>query len=223
MRHGQALTSLLVLVAGTLVIGAGVHTARGGLATAATAPRDDLSTEPTSTAAPASDGVVRRALRGRRAAVHGWREWNRARSCLSIRVVQFAAHSARRPHRAEPDARWVAAARGWRLDRDEYRARTDRLVCRMKSPGGGGAARWWPAALYAGWEPSLKSWFCYVVWRESSARPLAVNASSGCFGLLQLHPMFWAKKGLAWIRDPLNQLRMGWRLYRECGAQPWAL
>jgi len=116
------------------------------------------------------------------------------------------------------------AGRSWKHDRSAYRARAGRLVYRMKYPGGAAvAAKWWPAALYCGWKPALRSWFCYVVQRESTARPLAVNPSSGCFGLLQLHPMHWAKYGSAWIRDVFNQLRLGWKLYRECGASPWAL
>ena len=116
------------------------------------------------------------------------------------------------------------AGRSWKHDRSAYRARAGRLVYRMKYPGGAAvAAKWWPAALYCGWKPALRSWFCYVVQRESTARPLAVNPSSGCFGLLQLHPMHWAEYGSAWIRDVFNQLRLGWKLYRECGASPWAL
>ena len=225
--HHEHLTRIIVLAAGVGVLGLAVHTTGGGVATAASEPSPSASpsSEPTATPSPvpASAAVVGRALKQRHRAVDAWREWSRARSALSLGVVPFRVHSAAKPDRAEPEARWVAAAQGWRVDRHEYVGRTGKLVERMRKPGGGGAARWWPAALWCGWEPSLRSWFCYVVWRESSARPLAVNASSGCFGLLQLHPMFWASKGIAWIRDPLNQLRMGWKLYRECGARPWAL
>jgi hypothetical protein len=59
--------------------------------------------------------------------------------------------------------------------------------------------------------------------RESGGCPQAVNASSQCRGLLQLHPCHWGSKGSAWIRDVFNQIELGWRLYREAGPSPWAL
>jgi len=40
---------------------------------------------------------------------------------------------------------------------------------------------------------------------------------------LQLHPCHWGSKGRAWISDVFNQLRLGWRLYRQCGPAPWRL
>ena len=94
----------------------------------------------------------------------------------------------------------------------------------MRHPGGGAsAAKFWPAALWCGWPPRLKGWWCYIVTRESSARPDAVNRSSGCYGLMQLAPCHWAARGRAWIRDVFNQLRLAWQLYREEGASPWGL
>ena len=119
---------------------------------------------------------------------------------------------------------WLDAGERWQRQTLRFQRLLGKLVQRMKRPGGPAvAAKWWPAALYEGWNPSLKSWFCYIVQRESSARPQAVNPSSGCYGLMQLHPMHWAQHGLAWIRDVFNQLRLAWKLYREYGAAPWAL
>ena len=110
----------------------------------------------------------------------------------------------------------------------QAKAYTRMLACRvakMRHPGGAASGtKWWPAALYCGWRPSLKSWFCMIVMRESTGRPDAMNGSSHCFGLLQEHPCWWATQyGWDWIRDPLNQLRLGWHIYRVQGPSAWAL
>jgi hypothetical protein len=180
------------------------------------------SPSPSATAEPpASAELVKRALRVRRSAVRIWRQWNRARRCFELERRPFASP---KPRRSATAATWTAALKGWRSKRADLRGRVHRLVWRMRHPSGAASgAKWWPAARWCGWPESLKGWFCYVVMRESSARKWAVNASSGCFGLLQLHPCHWAAKGLAWIRDVFHQLRLGWRLYRECGASPWAV
>lgn len=170
---------------------------------------------------PASAATVHWALRWRRAAVKSWSTWNRARTCLSLHHRPFASP---KPRRSASGAVWTAHGQRWRHLAREYRQRTARLVYRMRNPGGSGAARWWPAARWCGWEAGLKSWFCAIVWRESSARLLAENPSSHCFGLLQEHPCWWlAKHGWAWIRDVFNQLRLGWYIYRVQGPSAWAL
>ncbi len=97
-----------------------------------------------------------------------------------------------------------------------------------QDPPGSGAARWWPLARYVGWPASARSTFVYVVNRESHGQPHACNSYSGCYGLLQLHPMHWfgkrrRVKGRPWIFWPVNQLRLGLQLYREAGWQPWDL
>ena len=97
-----------------------------------------------------------------------------------------------------------------------------------QDPPGHGAARWWPLARYVGWPASARSTFIYVVNRESHGQPHARNPYSGCYGLLQLHPMHWLGKhrrvhGRPWIFWTVNQLRLGLQLYREAGWQPWAI
>jgi len=169
---------------------------------------------------PASADVVRAALKQQRAARRAHEALSRVRSCFGdsapVRVGKT-------PERAATAQEWEKARAHWRHQAKDWQAKVKAGRAKMRNPGGSGAARWWPAALYCGWKPPLKSWFCAIVWRESSARPLAVNASSGCFGLLQLHPMHWSQHGSAWIRDVFHQLRLGWKLYRECGPAPWAL
>lgn len=89
----------------------------------------------------------------------------------------------------------------------------------MKRPGGSGAARWRPLALWAGWPRSAWPTLRAVIQRESRGNPRAVNPSSGCSGLLQVHPCH----GVAGVLDPLVNLRAGLRLYRASGWRPWAL
>jgi hypothetical protein len=114
--------------------------------------------------------------------------------------------------------------RMWQGQHRDSDRRLARLIHRMKFPGGSSnAERWWPAALFCHWPPSLHSWFVSVVARESSGRLMAENPSSHCLGILQLHPMHWAKYGYEWMRDVFHQLRLGLKLYRECGSAPWAL
>jgi len=102
------------------------------------------------------------------------------------------------------------------------------LAMPTQDPKGSGAARWWPLAHYVGWPHSAKAKLIYVINRESHGQPHAVNPYSGCYGLLQLHPMHWAGKhhkvkGRKWIFWPVNQLRLGLKLYKGSGWQPWAL
>ena len=226
MRHDQAaLTSLLVLVAGCLVLGAAVHAAGGGLAAAASAPRDSLSTEPTSTPVPASDAVVARALKQRQRAVAAWREWARTRSALSLRVVPFRVHSAARPDRAAVAARWVDAAASWRADRHDYRARTERLVERMRKPGGtSSGTRWAPLALWVGWPRSAIHTLTGMIWFESSGRERAFNGVIDCTGLTQVWPkhvtdrtgMSWPA-AIRWLMIAENNLREALRIFRAQG------
>lgn len=226
MHHGQTLTRIIVLVAGVLVIGVSVRAAAGA-ALPASSPSASPSVEPTATPEPASQVVVHRALKQRQRAVSAWHEWNRARSALSLRVVRFGAHSAAKPDRAESRARWLATAAGWKLDLDEYRSRTNRLVDRMRAPGGtSSGTRWAPLLRWLRYPESIIPTFVCIIGRESSGRVRAVNPSSGCAGLLQFQP--------AWYRgqwgypafnpfDPEANLRAGLHLWREVGMQPWAL
>lgn len=176
--------------------------------------------EPTATARPASAGWVQWAKK--------WQvQARRARTRLAhVRRCQGKKPPARlaaAPARCEPNPAWSAAGKAWKHHAMRCRAAAAAGIAKMRRPGGSGAARWWPAARYCGWPAHLKGWFCYVVWRESNGRPQVVNRCSGCYGLLQLHPCHWGGKGRAWIRDPFNQLWLGWKLYRGSGASPWAL
>ena len=169
---------------------------------------------------PASPAVVHGALRARHLAVRARKALSRAEACLGHRV---ASSVKRAPSRLSDSNAWSLARAGWERQRVTFNRRTEHLVHLMRNPGGSGAARWWPLALYTGWRASLKSWFIYVCNRESHGQEHAQNPSSLCYGLLQLATCYWAKYGRKWIADPENQLRLAWALYREAGAGPWAL
>ena len=89
---------------------------------------------------------------------------------------------------------------------------------------GANVGRWVSLADDVGWPRSEWGQLFYVIDRESGGSQHAVNPSSGCYGLLQLHPCHWsAKYGGAWIQVPRHQMWLGLKLYREAGWQPWAL
>ena len=202
---------LIALVAFLAVLGAAYS------APASPSPSPSPSVSP---ADPASPDLVAWATGWKDRAQRARKALSRVRSCFGDSPP---AEIAKSPLRSAGQESWRKAGKRWRHQARDWRAKGAAGIARMRNPGGSGAARWWPAARYCGWPEHLKGWFCYIVWRESSARAHAVNPSSGCYGLLQLHPCHWGSKGLAWISDVLNQLRLGWHLYQECGASPWAL
>jgi len=203
---------LIVLIASLALVGA-AH---------ADPPNPSPSPSATATPAPepASPELVSWALTWRKAARSARARLCRVREAFGDRMPVWVGGT---PQRAADAEEWTYAGRHWKHQAKDWRAKVKAGIAKLRRPGGAGAARWWPAAVYCGWPQHLKGWFCYVVWRESSARAHAVNSSSGCYGLLQLHPCHWASKGRAWISDVLNQLRLGWQLYRQYGPSPWAL
>jgi hypothetical protein len=89
---------------------------------------------------------------------------------------------------------------------------------------GANVGRWVWLADSVGWPRSTWGQLLYVIERESGGSVHAVNPSSGCYGLLQLHPCHWsAKYGGAWIQIPRHQMWLGLKLWRESGWSPWAL
>ena len=92
----------------------------------------------------------------------------------------------------------------------------------MRNPGGtSSGTRWGPLALWVGWPRACIPNLVYIIMRESSGRPNAVNSSSGCAGLLQILP---SNVSQPWrLFDPEYNLRQGLRVYRLAGWSPWAL
>ena len=86
---------------------------------------------------------------------------------------------------------------------------------------GARTGRWVRLSRRTGWPwPELPT-LTRVIDAESNGRPAAVNSATGCAGLLQLHPCWYAGR---WQFDPtiprLN-LRYGLRVWRLCGWGAW--
>jgi len=127
-----------------------------------------------------------------------------------------------RPHRGADEAVWRDVQLRWRAQRRDFDDRVERLVQRMRRPGGTSCgSRWAPLARWVGWPRACIPNLVYIIGRESSGRPTAVNSSSGCTGLLQI---LRSHVSDPWrLTDPEYNLRVGLRLYRQAGWSPWAL
>ena len=170
--------------------------------------------------ATASSGLVRHALREHRAAARDYRSWLRARSCLGLDGEHR--RLPRRPDRLAPVHVWESFLGAVHRDHRFCERHLDRCLTRMRSPGGSSSGtRWLPLARWVGWPQSALPHLAYIIQRESSGRPTAVNPSSGCTGLLQI---LRSHVSDPWrLTDPEYNLRVGLRLYRQAGWSPWAL
>lgn len=205
---------ICVIIAWTLIIGPEVASP----ADSSPSPSASVSASPSPAATPeppASRELVRWALRWRRAAVRWRSEAAWARACLGQSTPRLRA----RPARSASRDAWRAAGRAWKHSRARWERIERRALHRLRCPGGSGAARWWPAARYVGWPAGARSTLLYVISRESRGNPRAVNSSSGCAGLLQVHPCHH----VANVLDPLANLRAGLRLWRASGWAPWSV
>lgn len=156
------------------------------------------------------------ALRWRRAAASARARLCRVRTCFGAALPVRVGGA---PLRGASEETWLRAGKRWRHLARDWRAKVIAGKARMQHPGGSGAARWKPLALWVGWPRSSWPTLCYVITRESGGCVRALNASSGCAGLLQIHPCH----GVANACDPLVNLRAGLRLYRAAGWQPWGM
>ena len=218
MRIMAAIVLTLSVLTLTTVAAIGGSSPGAAAVDPSASPVPSPSASPTPT--PASPALIRSAHHARRLAVRARGRLSFADRCMAHRQPQAVK---RAPAASCGQLEWIAARAAWERQRQTFNRRTARLHSLMRNPRGPGAERWWPLALYTGWRPSLKSWFCYVVNRESHGQPHAVNPSSGCYGLLQEIGGWWASKGRRWIADPENQLRLGWYIYRVQGPAAWAL
>ena len=212
VRYGIYLVIALAVASGLLAGGAHSRPAHSRAAPA-------VGTSSETTATPAAHVVVVRALHVRRAALKAGHEWLRARACfLDSGHVRLG----RLPLRSRSEAVWLHASLRWRGQLRDYQQRTQRLLQRMRAPGGpSSGVRWLPLARLCSWPEYTLSTLAAIIQRESSGRQRALNASSGCAGLLQILP---SNVTQPWrLFDPEYNLRQGLRLYRLAGWSPWAL
>lgn len=202
------------------LFGAGAAVALGvfivtcGPRAAAESPEPAPSPSPSPTATPASASLVSWARDWRSSAVRQRRRLARVRRCF---VRSGPVKLASSPLRSASAEEWRKAGRRWRYQSRDWRAKARDGRVKMRRPGGSGAARWMPLARWVGWPEWTLPTLQLVIWRESSGRPRAVNPSSGCAGLVQIHPCHGVSNPL----DPEVNLRAGLRLWRSGGWRHW--
>ena len=96
-----------------------------------------------------------------------------------------------------------------------------RWTLRWARQYGPGVGRWASTALDVGWPEREMPTLGYVIWKESRGNSSAVNETTWCRGLLQIHPCH----GEGWRKafDPRENLKFGLRLWRSSGWRPWGL
>jgi len=214
---------LLILLVGGLLLLWCLHSGPAGARPAPAHAAGSLDS--TATASPAT---VRTALRAHRHARAAYAEWQRARACLALGHGRLRVDP--RPHRGADEAVWRDVQLRWRLQRRDFDDRVERLVQRMRRPGGTSCgSRWAPLARWVGWPRACIPTLIAIVDRESSGRARAYNPVISCTGLTQIWPgnvaytrLSWAGR-IAWLMDPENNLRAALRLYRQAGWAPWSL
>ncbi len=93
-----------------------------------------------------------------------------------------------------------------------------RATCNATAAYGSPVGRWVWLSRQVGWPRSQVPALMYVINRESRGDPGVVNPSSGCAGLLQLHPLHGLGETAL---DPRTNLSFGLRLWRSNGWTPW--
>ena len=177
--------------------------------------------------------VVKTTQHARRDAMALWVKDRRVRACFD-RAPH--ARPPQLPLRAESEAAWREALSHYRSLTAQYRAEVRRLRREMRDPGQPvNGQRWRPLALWVGWTRAEWPTVLYIMalrdgHGESGGWPLSYNASSGCAGLMALHPGFytgqWPINGrcykFSW-RDPEENLRAAEGIHDTEGFGPWSV
>lgn len=127
----------------------------------------------------------------------------------------FSVPQARKQYRVAHE-RAVRAAK--RESRARYVLSATRTYVRLYGPRVG---RWTRLALDVGWPRAELGTLFRVIAAESGGDPFAVNASSRCAGLLQLHPCWYSGSFFFNPYDARENLRIGLWLRRNAGWQSW--
>lgn len=140
---------------------------------------------PTGTPQPCPEWLVERCLRDHGRALRVWREWRRAKRCLSETP---RARLTRVPSKRADATVWRGARDLWNQEAKDFAQRIRKLVRRMETHRAG--------VLYL--RPLIKwVWrcgdglaylMCHIAWHESGGRAYVSNTSSGAFGYFQLYP-----------------------------------
>lgn len=217
---------VLLTIVGVLVLGGSVFMggARADGASPVPSPSASPSVSPSPTVIPSTAKLRRFCLNSRARAIKAYKKYARARACFDQRPL---VRVARRPLVTASAQVWINKRNVWIKQRAQLDRLFKRLRTRMIHPGGSSnGVRWKPLARWVGWPKSTLPNLTYIIMRESSGRQNALNPSSNCAGLLQLHPGWyrgwWGMKA----GNPFNpeyNLRTGYLIWRKCGWSPWAL
>jgi hypothetical protein len=216
----------ILIIVGILVLGGSVvmGSARAdGTASVSASPYPTPT--PTATVDPPASAKVRAyCLKSRARAVKVWKRYARARDCFGQRPL---VHVSKRPPRAESAVVWLDAREQWIRERARLERLFRRLREKMVHPGGSSnGVRWKPLMRHVGFPEYILSTFAAIIYRESSGRQNALNASSGAAGLLQFMPQWYRGQwGYPAFNpfDPEQNLRAGYWVWRRQGLEPWAL
>jgi hypothetical protein len=219
MRNAAITIAATLVLFGLLLLGGARAPAQAGDPAPSPSPSPTPSSEPTATPAPRS--VVVRALHSRGHAAAALREYKRAAACFGHRV---SVHVDGRPSRTASLDVWLSHWADWRSQVTQLREKTARLHYRMTHPGGSSSGvRWMPLARHVGWPSYTLGTLAMIIMRESSGRELAYNGVIGCSGLLQIWPGHVPASCRQLLFDAEYNLRVGLKLWRSQGWQPWSL
>lgn len=161
---------------------------------------------------PASDATVQWARSWERRAQRARTGLSRVRACFGDRAPVPVGTA---PERAAPDEAWQQFGRQCRHRAQDWTAKTKAGVAKMRRPGGSGAARWAPAMRYTGWSEYGIRVMVPIGNRECGSPHRWNQSGTPCYGIWQIHICWWGAKGLAWMRDPLNQCRVAWHIFHD--------
>ena len=208
MRNGlAALAITLTCLAFLLLLGVRPQPASSGQT-----PTPFPVVTPTPTPTPASPALIHWCKAMRRRAVRDTGRLAFADRCMG-RKAPASVSALLGPSASQEQ--WQAAGTAWERQAGRFRVTLAARVAKMRHPGGAASgAKWLPLAAWVGWPRSTWHTLAALIWNESSGIPWEPNQQgSGCTGLLQLAPCWWAGKFDP--RDPEANLREGLKIWRS--------
>jgi len=145
-------------------------------------------------------------------------------ACLNVRVPR-ALRAAARPSRPGSTSfamvDWLSYGRACKRTSERaarYVKRTWRQIARPRPIVS--AATWIPLLRHEGWPAAAIPTVLMVIRRESGGSPTAWNRSSDTRGLFQIMARYYPGYRLF---DPVVNIRVALRMYKDRGWQPWSL
>ncbi len=147
----------------------------------APSPSPSASPSPRVDPQPASAATVHWAMQWQRDARRARSDLSRVRDCFGAHAPVLVGSAPLRGATAET---WERAGERWKGLCRDWRVKVRDGLHRMRCPGGtSNGTRWIPLARWVGWPCGTLDYLAYIIMRESSGRPTAVNPSSGRAGV----------------------------------------